>query len=158
MIVASKILNKDHEQMYVKRRERGSQIVLREELLSEIGLKMSHLAGTIDQSEKERLQKLIFRSTRGTALIYFKDIEQPFISYRGSKTYKSVYIVIYQEGEYYTDKMNRILNSFLNNTYELDNIEESSSTLIVPATLTATAACRTDIFSNRQAHTSTSRI
>jgi hypothetical protein len=126
MTVASKIINKDQhvddEQNDVKMREGGSQLEIREELLSKIGLTMSHLAGTVDQSEKERLQRLIFRSTRGTSLIYFKDIEQPFISYRGSKTYKSVYIVIYQQGEYYNDKMNRILSSFLSSTYELDNI------------------------------------
>jgi hypothetical protein len=35
---------------------------------------ITHVAGTIETDEKERLKKLLFRATRGKALTYFNDI------------------------------------------------------------------------------------
>lgn len=37
------------------------------------GVYITHVAGTIDPLEKERLKKLLFRATRGKALTYFAD-------------------------------------------------------------------------------------
>lgn len=34
---------------------------------------ITHIAGTIDVDEKERLKKLLFRATRGKALTHFAD-------------------------------------------------------------------------------------
>jgi len=34
---------------------------------------VSHIAGTIEVEEKDRLKKLLFRATRGKALTYFKE-------------------------------------------------------------------------------------
>jgi hypothetical protein len=39
------------------------------------GVKITHLAGTIDVEEKDRLKKLLFRATRGKALTFFQDIK-----------------------------------------------------------------------------------
>ena len=124
MTVAANVLHKElaHEENESKEillREGDKELEAREELLGNIGLNIAHLAGTIFQSEKERLQRLIFRATRGTALTYFQDIEQPFIDYKGAKFYKTVYIVIYQEGEYFTEKLNTIIASFLGNSFEI---------------------------------------
>lgn len=127
MTVAMKLLNKNNGNLNqshhseIKMREGDHQIEAREELIVK-GLSISHLAGTINQTEKERLQRLIFRATRGTALTYFQDIERPFIDYRGNKTYKTVYIIIYQEGEYITEKLNRLLHSFLSHTFQIDGV------------------------------------
>lgn len=126
MKVASKLLNIkldiEDEENEVKMREADQNFGVREGLLAKGGLNVSHIAGTINQFEKERLQRLIFRATRGTALIYYQDIVQPFIDYRGGKTNKTVYIIIYQEGDYYTQKLLKILSSFLSKTYMLDKI------------------------------------
>ena len=37
----------------------------------------THVAGTIETSEKDRLKKLLFRATRGKALTFFQDIVNP---------------------------------------------------------------------------------
>ncbi|CAI2384062.1 unnamed protein product [Moneuplotes crassus] len=127
MAVASTILKKEinnkKEESEILMREGDNEIEAREELLGEARLNISHIAGTINQSEKERLQRMIFRATRGTALSYFQDIAQPFISYKGDKTYKTVFIIIYQDGEYYTEKLRRILSSFMTNIFEIDSID-----------------------------------
>jgi hypothetical protein len=39
------------------------------------GVQITHLAGTIDLEEKDRMKKLIFRATRGKALTFFQDIK-----------------------------------------------------------------------------------
>lgn len=104
----------------MKMREGDQQFEQREQLLGVAGLKLGHLAGTIIQSEKERLRRFIFRATRGKALIYFQDIENEMTDYKGNKFSKSVYIVVFQEGEYFTDKIVRILDSFLGNRFEIN--------------------------------------
>jgi hypothetical protein len=35
------------------------------------GVKITHLAGTIEVEDKDRLKKLLFRATRGKALTFF---------------------------------------------------------------------------------------
>jgi hypothetical protein len=39
-----------------------------------MNVNITHIAGTIETDEKERLKKLLFRATRGKALTYFYDI------------------------------------------------------------------------------------
>lgn len=126
--VAAKILGKDDQlqedeenKFDIQMRDGDQQLGARESLLEKSELRISHLAGTINQSEKERLQKLIFRATRGTALTYFQDIERPFMDYRGVKSYKTVYIVIYQEGEYIKEKLSRLLDSFMGNKFVIED-------------------------------------
>jgi hypothetical protein len=90
-----------------------------EKLLEGSGAKINYICGTILQTEKVRLQRLIFRATRGKAMIYLKDIKQPIIDYQGRKLLKSVYIVISEHGEYLTEKLKRILDSFMGNRFDL---------------------------------------
>ena len=54
---------------------------------------ITHIAGTIDTVEKDRMKKLLFRATRGKALTYFYDYESKNAS--GVKLLKSVYIVVF---------------------------------------------------------------
>ena len=44
-------------------------------LLEGGGVSISHIAGTIENSEQERLKKLLFRATRGKALTFFQPFE-----------------------------------------------------------------------------------
>jgi hypothetical protein len=64
------------------------------------GVKITHLAGTIDIEEKDRLKKLLFRATRGKALTFFQDIRGlPDRDVVGTKIKdKAVYVVVFQEG------------------------------------------------------------
>ena len=64
------------------------------------GVRITHIAGTIDVDEKDRLKKLLFRATRGKALTFFSDFKTESKVVAGQKTLrdKSVYIVVFQEG------------------------------------------------------------
>lgn len=37
------------------------------------GVSITHIAGTIEVEEKDRLKRLLFRATRGKALTFFQD-------------------------------------------------------------------------------------
>jgi len=54
---------------------------------------ISHIAGTIEVDEKDRLKKLLFRATRGKALTFFHDFELK-VDNKKMKT-KTVYIVVF---------------------------------------------------------------
>ncbi len=70
-------------------------------------MSITHVAGTIEISEKDRLKKLLFRATRGKALTFFQDIihnqpQGPGVGAQAAKNSKlkdkAVYIVVFQEG------------------------------------------------------------
>ena len=104
----------DEEKKYdVDLRDNEDDFDAHEQLIQSSELKVTHLAGTINQQEKNRMQRMIFRATRGTAMTYFQDIERPFIDYNGTKSYKTVFVIIFQEGEYYREKLTRVIESFL---------------------------------------------
>ena len=39
------------------------------------GISITHVAGTIDANEKDRMKRLLYRITRGKALTYFNDFD-----------------------------------------------------------------------------------
>ena len=56
--------------------------------LIEGGVQISFVAGTIRGGEQERMNRMIFRVTRGKALTYFSEYEQDDVA-------KCVYMVVY---------------------------------------------------------------
>lgn len=67
------------------------------------GISITHVAGTIDADEKDRMKRLLFRITRGKALTYFNDFEQQ--NAEGQDVKKSVYIIVFQEGRMIRDRI-----------------------------------------------------
>ena len=88
-------------------------------LMQEAGISVGHIAGTINKNEEFRFKKLIFRATRGNALTYFDDFNQPIKDYYGTPTQKSVYVVIFQEGGSIRDKIIKICDSFLGERFDI---------------------------------------
>lgn len=82
-------------------------------------ISLGHIAGTINQTEKMRFKKLIFRATRGNALCYFSDIQQPVKDYYGLVIKKSVYVLVFQEGEVLRQKLIKICESFMGETFDI---------------------------------------
>lgn len=66
-----------------------------------------------------RFKKLIFRTTRGNALTYFSDFPNPIEDYYGKKQWKTVYVVVFQEGDTLRDKITRICDSFMGERFEI---------------------------------------
>jgi len=70
-------------------------------MADEGNIRITHIAGTIDVDEKDRLKKLLFRATRGKALTFFRDFKQSDevknlkIKSKFHLKNKSVYIVVF---------------------------------------------------------------
>jgi len=83
------------------------------------GVAITHIAGTIDVDEKDRLKRLLFRATRGKALTFFQDYKQLSKAGRAPQKDKSVYIVVFQEGRQIRERITRICDSFLGQRFEV---------------------------------------
>lgn len=80
-----------------------------ESLLAEpSAIKVSSIVGTIERHEKDRFKKLVFRATRGNALAHFRDFEKPIMNYYGQEVYKSVYCVMFPDGESIKAKIQKL--------------------------------------------------
>lgn len=83
---------------------------------------ITHVAGTIDPLEKERLKKLLFRATRGKALTYFSDFTVR--NQKNERVPKSVYIVVFQDGRMMRDRIERICDSFMGQRFDLPPLSQ----------------------------------
>lgn len=94
-------------------------VSVHESLMNAKEITIGHLAGVILREEQERFNKLIFRATRGNAIVCFKELSKPIVDYVGRKFFKSAYVIIFQEGEFIRDKIIRVCDSFSGERYEI---------------------------------------
>ena len=94
-------------------------ISVHESLVNAKEITIGHIAGTVLREEQERFNKLIFRATRGNAIVCFKEFTKPICDYVGKKYFKSAYVIIFQEGDFIRDKIIRICDSFSGERYEI---------------------------------------
>jgi hypothetical protein len=87
---------------------------------------ITNIAGTIEVSEKERLKRLLFRATRGKALIFFQDIvndpnapNAKAIAKFSKLINKAVYIVVFQDGPQIRQRIMRICDSFMGQRFDI---------------------------------------
>lgn len=73
---------------------------------------VSHLVGTINTTEKDRLRRIVFRASRGNALIEFKDMDKAVVNSENIPEHKTVYIIVFQEGEELRNKLTGVCDSF----------------------------------------------
>lgn len=60
-------------------------------------LKFSYLAGVVDVDDRTRLERQLFRTTRGNCYVRFAEIEQPILDpVTGASVKKLVFIVFYK--------------------------------------------------------------
>lgn len=79
-----------------------------ESFLGEMTIKVASIVGTIERHEKDRFKKLVFRATRGNALTHFRDFTKPIINYHGQEVYKTVYVVMFPDGEAVKEKIHKL--------------------------------------------------
>ena len=80
---------------------------------------VGHIAGTIESIDVDRFRRMIFRSSRGNALTVFREMKKPIIRYGGEEVYKTVFVIIFEEGEYLRNKMTRLVDSFYCNKFDI---------------------------------------
>ena len=76
-----------------------------------------------------RFKKMIFRSTRGKALTYFRDFDSaglPDYSGRLDDIARTVYVVIFQDGAHVRDRLQKICDSFNGQTVEIPSHMDSA--------------------------------
>lgn len=101
------------------REEDKEESETKEALLDNAPIRVSSIIGTIQMNEKERFKKLVFRATRGNALCHFKDFEKPIIDYYGNEIHKTVYVVMFPDGEAIKEKISKLCDSFLGEKYDI---------------------------------------
>jgi hypothetical protein len=104
-------------------RERGSINAMDQEsdndrqgLIDSTGksINIEHIAGVVDQTEIERLRKLIFRSTKGKSYMYISGYEDRA---EVGNARRSVYIIVFQNGPHIKEKIERICDAFPGQRY-----------------------------------------
>jgi len=65
------------------------------------------VAGVVEQTEIDRLKRLIFRSTKGKSYIYTQEYNDPTAQKK-----RSVYIIVFWDGEHIRDRIQKICDSF----------------------------------------------
>jgi len=87
----------------------------------------TNVAGVVDQADVNRLQKLIFRATRGKAMCITEDVDPELLKEEGIQSAKSMYLIIFQSGEFLNQKVKTICDSFMGQTFELPEIDDCTS-------------------------------
>jgi hypothetical protein len=59
-----------------------------------------------------RFKRLLFRATRGKTISFFEGIEAPIRDFQGNLLSKSVYVLAFEEGSHFREKVGRICDSF----------------------------------------------
>jgi hypothetical protein len=66
----------------------------------------------VDQEDITRLQRLIFRSTKGKSYLFKQEFDDELYEASEKRVSKSVYIIVYWEGAHIKNKIERICDSF----------------------------------------------
>ena len=85
------------------------------------------MAGTVAREEQFRFKKMIFRATRGKAYSYFQDLESEetgLKDYTGAvdKKLRTVYVIVFQDGQFLRGKIQKICDSFLGRNVEIPSV------------------------------------
>lgn len=78
----------------------------------------------IDQEDITRLQRLIFRSTKGKSYLFKQEFDENLYEESEKKIAKSVYIIVFWDGEHIKKRIERICDSFAGQRYELPALNE----------------------------------
>ena len=84
-------------------------------------INIEHIAGVVDQTEIERLRRLIFRSTKGKSYMYIQQYDDQADV---GNARRSVYIIVFQNGPHIKEKIERICDSFSGQRYEIPELPQ----------------------------------
>lgn len=89
---------------------------------------LSKIAGVIDTTDVERLKRLVFRATKGKSFVFNDFFDQPGEQRNNqARNAKSVYIIMFWDGQQVREKIQRICDSFTGNRYELPSMTQMDS-------------------------------
>lgn len=103
---------------------------------SHVAIHIAHMAGTILTSEVQRFKRLLFRTTKGKALPHFHEIEQGVEDIHGKLNMKTVYVVVFEDGERIRQRVTKICDSFMGQRFSIEGgdfqtkISETESNIV----------------------------
>lgn len=86
----------------------------------------TNIAGVIEQSDSLRLRRMIFRATRGKAMCIVEDVDPKFLKEEGISSPKSLYLVIFQSGDFLHQRIMNICDSFTGQRFDIPDVSECS--------------------------------
>jgi len=90
-------------------------------------MKFSYISGVVTNEEKNRFERMIFRTTRGNCYLRFAEIEDPIRDpVTGLDVEKSVFIVFYKSQSIET-KLNKICDAFSAHRYTIPSPENAQA-------------------------------
>lgn len=83
---------------------------------------LNKVAGVVEKTEIERLRRLIFRATKGKSFMFVQDYEAD--EDIGQVARRSVYVIMYWDGQHIRERIARICDSFSGQRFELPPLGE----------------------------------
>lgn len=91
-------------------------------------INIQHIAGVVDTYEVARLKRLIFRSTKGKSYMFIQDFKDEDDELETSpKSKRSVYIIVFWDGNHIRDKIQKICDSFSGQRYDIPEMNSIGS-------------------------------
>lgn len=78
----------------------------------EHGVQVGYLAGTINNTEKQTFEKLIYRASRGKVLCYFDEQGFTVKDFEGHEKHRVVYVLVFQSGAHLRERVHRVCETF----------------------------------------------
>jgi V-type H+-transporting ATPase subunit a len=116
----------------ITRKATTMQDSIREPLLESVdnsdfvAVSTSNISGVIDKFDVERLRRLVFRATRGKAICLTEDIDPEILKEENIKIPKTIYLIIFQSGDFLDHKINTICDSFMGEKFDLPRMDKCS--------------------------------
>lgn len=88
-----------------------------EQSFREVSLR--YVAGTIEIQDVERFKRILFRALRGKVLAYFDVKNIKLNDFEGIQTQKIVFVLVFEDGHHFSDKVTKICDSFVAKRYSL---------------------------------------
>lgn len=66
---------------------------------------ITYIAGTINRDEMFTFKKFIYRASRGKVLTHFEDPEVVLKDFQGNPLDKIVYVLVFQEGNHFKERI-----------------------------------------------------
>eukprot|EP00824_Muranothrix_gubernata_P005823 TRINITY_DN175_c0_g1_i1.p1 TRINITY_DN175_c0_g1~~TRINITY_DN175_c0_g1_i1.p1 ORF type:complete len:838 (+),score=142.13 TRINITY_DN175_c0_g1_i1:2-2515(+) len=83
----------------------------------------NYIAGVINSEDQIRFKRMIFRATRGNAVTVFEDMGNPIEDFEGNQILKTIYVIVFKEGETIRQKVIRICDSFSSERFDVPKNE-----------------------------------
>ncbi|CAI2384160.1 unnamed protein product [Moneuplotes crassus] len=111
----------------------SSKDMLKEPLLDQnvsgyyAAISIANIAGVVGKEDSIRLRRLVFRATRGKAIVITQDVSAEILREEGILAPKTMYLIIFQKGDFIHQRLTTICESFNSEKYDLPEPEESQN-------------------------------